>query len=169
MLIKQIYAVLEKSSIFQKFREENPEAFLCAGFFILNFKQSIFEYALDYRTDKQIFTFNIPLNKSGSSADIKMNIDELLPTPKPLDEINLDIQLDLEEIREIVEKQLTLNEIKNRLEEIIAVLQNLDGKTVWNLTILCEGFTIINAIVNSENSQVIKFEKKNLMDFMKKK
>jgi hypothetical protein len=164
MLLKQLYAKLEKSNEFKKFKSENPDAFLCAGFFIINFKDNKFEYSLDYRNDKQIFTFKIPENDSSIIAESQ----DLLLSPKPLDKINLDVQVDIEDIKDIVEKTLSDNNIKNKLEEYIAVLQNLDNQLVWNLTIMCEGFTIINSLINAETSGIIKFEKKNLLDFIKK-
>lgn len=165
MLLKEIYAKLEKSNEFKKFKSENPDAFLCAGFFILSFKENRFEYSLDYRNDKQIFTFKIPENPESS---IIVESQDLLASPKPLEKINLDVQLDLEDIKEIVEKALLDNNIKGKLEEFMAVLQNLDNQIVWNLTVMCEGFTIINMIINSETAGIIKFEKKNLLDFVKK-
>jgi hypothetical protein len=165
MLLQTLQTRLEKSNEFKKFKSENPEAFLCAGFFIINLKGNIFEYSLDFRNDKQIFTFKIPENeKSG----IIMLQDEILDKTKPLEKINLDVQIDIEDLREIIEKNLELNNIKNRLEEFIAVLQNLNNQIVWNLTVMLEGFTIINIIINSETGNIEKFEKKNLMDFIKK-
>ena len=56
MLLSQLKAKLEKSEQFIRFKSANPDAFLCAGFFILNFKSEIYDYSLDYRNDKQIFT-----------------------------------------------------------------------------------------------------------------
>jgi len=165
MLLKTLKNRLEKSNEFKKFKAENPDAFLCAGFFIINLKANIFEYSLDFRNDKQIFTFKIPENEN---ASILITNDEIMDKSKPLDKITLDTNLDLEDLQEIIEEQLKLNSIKNKLEEFIAVLQNLDNQIVWNLTILCEGFTIINAIINSETRGIIKFEKRNLMDFVKK-
>ena len=166
MLIKDLLSRLEKSEIFENFRAVNPDAFPCAGFFIFNIKQNNIQYALDFRNDKQIFTFDFPIN---DSAAITMKVDDLLPAPRPLEKISFDVQVDLEDLRPIVEKALQENNIKNKLEEMIAVLQNLDGQVVWNMTIMCEGFVIINAIVHAETAGVLKFEKKNLLDFVKKK
>jgi hypothetical protein len=166
MLIETLYERLKKSEIFENFRTVNPDAFACAGFFIFNFKQDSVTYALDFRNDKQIFTFDFPTN---SEAGITMKVDDLLPAPKPLDKISLDVQVDLEDLKPLAEKALAENNIKNKLEEMIAVLQNLDGQNVWNLTLMCEGFVIINAIIHSETAGILKFEKKNLLDFVKKK
>jgi len=173
MLITQLYSKLEKSEIFSKFKAENPDAFLCAGFFILNFKGNIYEYSFDFKNDKQIFTFKIPI-----AGEIVLLAEDVLAAQKPLEEIKLDMQVDINDLRILVEKELVKQGIKNKLEEIIAVLQSVDlGKddslekrsfnTIWNLTCMCEGFTIITIQVDSKTGQVIKFEKKSLFDFAK--
>jgi len=156
---------LKKSEVFQKFKSEYPDAFFCAGFFILNFKNDTGDYSLDYRNDKQIFSFKIPM---GESKNIVMEASDIFEKQTPLAEITCDTQVDLEDLREIVEENLAKNNIKNRLEEIIAVLQMIDNNKIWNMTCMCEGFTIISCQVHSETAGVLKFEKKNLLDFVKK-
>jgi hypothetical protein len=164
-MLRELYTRLEKSDVFKSFKAQNPDAFLCAGFFILNYKQNNRKYAFDFRNDKQLFTFDFPENEQ---AHIILKIDELLPSPKPLDKIHIDVQVDIEDLEEIIKAGLRDNNIKNQLEEIIAVLQNIDNQIVWNLTCMCEGMVVINALVHSETSGILKFEKKNLLDFIKK-
>ena len=156
---------LKKSEIFQKFKSEYPDTFFCAGFFILNFKSNVFDYSLDYRNDKQIFSFKIPL---GESKNIIMETSDIFEKQTPIQEINCDVQVDIEDLREIVEENLIKNNIKNKLEELIAVLQIIEGSKVWNLTCMCEGFTIISCQIHSETAGVLKFDKRNLLDFVKK-
>jgi hypothetical protein len=156
---------LKKSEAFLKFKSEYPDAFFCAGFFILNFKSGVFDYSLDYRNDKQIFSFKIPL---GESKNIVLETSDIFEKQTPLPEISCDVQVDIEQLKEIVEENLAKNNIKNKLEELIAVLQMIDGNKVWNLTCMCEGFTIISCQIHSETAGILKFEKKNLLDFVKK-
>lgn len=163
MLLSQLFSRLEKSEIFQNFKSENPNVFLCAGFFILNFKNNIYEYNLDYKSDSQIFTFKIPV-----AGEIIMLAEDILDNQKPLEEISLNVEIDIEELREIVEKALYQNNIKNKLEELIAVLQNLEGKLIWNITAMAEGFTIISIHINPKTGKISKFEKKSLFDMIKK-
>jgi hypothetical protein len=167
MLLKHLYARLEKSSEFKNFQAQNQDAFLCAGFFIMNFKTQVFEYSLDYRNDKQIFTFKIPEREE---EQVVMQTEEIIQVEnkKPLEKITLDVQVDIEDLKEIIEKALENNSIKNKLEEFIAVLQKIDSSLVWHLTCICEGFTILNVIINPETGAIEKFEKKNLLDFVKK-
>jgi hypothetical protein len=133
----------------------------------MNFKTQVFEYSLDYRNDKQIFTFKIPEREE---EQVVMQTEEIIQVEnkKPLEKITLDVQVDIEDLKEIIEKALENNSIKNKLEEFIAVLQKIDSSLVWHLTCICEGFTILNVIINPETGAIEKFEKKNLLDFVKK-
>lgn len=165
MKLSQLLEKLKKTEQFKIFQKQNPDAFLCAAFIILRLKDQTAnnEYSLDYRTKEQIFTFKIPV-----IGEIIMQKDEIIESAKPLEEINPQINSDIDEIITIVERAFLRNSMKNKLEEIIAVLQNHEGKTIWNLTCMCEGLVIINVHVDAVTGNVTKFEKKNLLDFVKK-
>ena len=164
MKLSQLLTRLEKTEQFKIFKKQNPDAFLCAAFIILRAKGGLVEneYSLDYKTKEQIFTFKIP-----TIGEIIMQNDELIEG-KPLEEINPKILTDIEELNPIVERALLRNSIKSKLEEIIAVLQTIEGKTIWNLTCMCEGLVIINIHVDALSGDLTKFEKRNLLDFIKK-
>jgi len=159
----QFYELLNKlnsSQTFKDFEERNPKAFFCAGFFILNFKANIFDYSLDYRDQENLFSFKIAEDK-----EVVINKEPIIKNMPQMEKINCDVQIDIEDLKNIVNQNLQKNNIKNKLEEIIAVLQSYQGNKIWNLTCICESFAIINMHINPENGQVIKFEKKNLLDF----
>lgn len=167
--ISHLLAKLEKSKIFKDFKsdKENKDTFFCAAFIIINIKQSTFEYSLDFRNNKYIFTFKIP---SVDGEEITLAKEELIEGRKPLEKLEENsaskIKADIEYIKDIAEKEMKKNKIGQSLEEIIAVLQASEGKLVWNLTCMAAAFTIINMSINADSSEVIHFEKKNLMDFV---
>jgi hypothetical protein len=163
MLLSQLYTKLEKSSIFENFKSSNPDAFLCAGFFILNFKSQIFDYSLDFKSNNKIFTFKIPV-----AGEIVMLEEDIIASQKPLEKITIDVQIDINDLRESVEKEIYVKGIKSKLEEVIAVLQVHEGKEIWNITAMCEGFTIISIHIDPESGRILKFEKKSLFDMVKK-
>jgi len=171
MKISQLLEKLEKSKVFKDFRKEkeNSDAFFCAGFIILNFKQNIFEYSLDFRDDKNILTFKIPFADTKDS-EITIMKEDLIEGRKPLEKLDEQkakkIKIDIDEIKAIVEKELKKNKIMQSLDEIIAVLQNQEDKLVWNLTCMCQAFTIINMAIDANSGETVRFEKKNLMDFV---
>lgn len=163
MTLHELYSRLKNSSIFKRFHLENPQAILCTAFLVLNFKNDFHEYSLDFRNEEKIFTFKLP-----EQGEIVLLEEEILDKTKPLEAINLDVKIDLEDLKEIIEKSLIKNNIKNKLEETIAVLQVINNELVWHMTIMCEGFVVINSMLHSETGEIIKFEKKNLFDFVKK-
>lgn len=165
MTLSNLLSKLEKSQAYKDFEKENPGAFLCAAFLIMNIKQNGFENSLDFRDDKNIYTFKIPLD-----GDVTMQKEEIMPSRKPLEKIDekelKKLKVDVEDIQSLVEKELEKNKITSKLDEIIAVLQIFDGKLAWNLTCICEGFTIISMQINAISGKILKFEKKNLLDFV---
>jgi len=168
--IKELISRLNKSKVFKDFQKSNPKAFFCAGFFIIRWKEGLNDFSLDYRDDSQIYSFKIP-EKEGE--EITMHAEKILEQQKPLDKLEIDakspIKVDLSNLQETVHEQLAKNELKSPLQEIISVLQIIDAKPMWNLTIMLEGFTIITSLINPISGEVVKFEKKNLFDFVKPK
>jgi hypothetical protein len=165
MKLQTLFGKLQKSEEFLDFKEKNPNAFFCAGFFILNFKQNLFEYFLDYRDDKKLFAFKIP----EFNEKIIFTAEDLIENPKPMEKLEekeiKNIKTDLDDLKEILEQALWDNNIKNSLEEFIAVLQCLNGKILWNITCICSNLAIVNANIEPFTGNILKFEKKNLLDF----
>ena len=58
------------------------------------------------------------------------------------------------------------------MHKIIAVLQihehEGEERQIWNLTCMLEGLQILHILVDSDSGDIIKFEKKSMMDFIKK-
>ena len=166
MKLQTLFTRLGKSQEFIEFKQKNAEAFFCTGFFVLNFKQNIFEYSLDYRDDKKLYAFRVPTEEK---EKILFTTEDLIENPKPMEKIDEDaiknLKADIEDIKEIVEQAIWDNNIKNSLEEVIAVLQCMNGKIVWNMTCICSSLSVVNVNINPFTGDVTKFEKKNLLDF----
>jgi len=165
MKLSKLFSILENSAEYKTFKKESKNAFFCAAFSILNFKDNIFQNSLDFRDSKNIFSFKIQ-----DSGKIEATGETLLKGKKPLEKINLEdadeLKIDIEDLKDIAERELKKNKIASNLNEIIAVLQNHEKKLIWNLTCMCEGFTIISLHVDALSGETLKFEKRNLMDFV---
>ena len=67
------------------------------------------------------------------------------------------------------------NGINSKLSKIIAVLQKFkkegedNPRQIWNLTCMLEGLIILNILIDANLGEVIKFERKSIMDLVKKK
>lgn len=164
MNLSALLQKVEASPEYKSFKKASPDATLCAGFFILDFKEQRQSYALDYITDsgKDLFSFNYDL----AGDTISMKQEELIQGQKKLEEVNPRVKVEIEDLKNIVEEELKKNKILNKLEKIIAVLQNENEKTIWNLTCMCDGFAIIMVHVDSKELNILKFEKKSLFDFV---
>ncbi len=167
MRLHQLLEKLGSSAEFDNFKNQNPNAKPCAGFFIFDFAQNKADYALDFKAGGSIFSFSF----SPDLQTVRFKEEEVVDKSKPLEEIGLPAKIfpDINEIMEFAQKILVKNGINKKLEKIIAVLQMQDNLLVWNLTCMCSGFSIVLVQINAGTGQVLKCENKNLFDFVSAK
>ena len=154
MNFKSTYETIKNSSLFKDFIEKNPNAELIAGFFILDFLSNENRRSLDYMQDDKIYTFSL-----NQSDEITMTEDKLIEQEStqqkltPLTKIN-QIKIDLNEIPDIATKEAENNNVREKFQKIIAVLQNHtqdeENLLIWNLTCMLDGLVILNILVESE-------------------
>ena len=166
---KQTYEKVTTSKIFNQFKEQHPDAKLCAGFFILDFLSNDTKKSLDYldKDSDKVFTFNLDDNN-----EITLKQDKLLEqsdSPQKLTPIEPTPKAEINELKEIIEKKKAEENISAKLHKIIAVLQNYENNLTWNLTCMLDQLIILHVLINAETKEIIKFERKNMMDFIKKR
>lgn len=172
MSFKETYEKITSSEVFKNFIKENPEAELVAGFFILDFISNDSKKSIDYRHKNKIYTFDLK-----DDGFIKMTEDELIDSPNspPLLKITPEVKTDLDELKGISGMEALDKGISAKFNKIIAVLQRQkrDEKEIqlWNLTCMLDGLIILNILIDadSENGDVIKFERRSMMDMIRKK
>ena len=166
MNLSNLLSKLEKSQTYQDFHKENPDAFFCAAFLIMNLKQNTSENSLDFRDEKDIFSFKILDNEIVLQKELLIEN----PNQKPLEKIDEKkigkLNVDIEDLQKSAEKELKKNKMENKLEEIIAVLQSDSNALVWSLTCMCAGFAIVSIKIDALSGNILKFDKKNLLDFV---
>jgi hypothetical protein len=167
-LVEQV----ESSGTFKQFRERYPEAELCAGFFIRDYASGEHVNTIDYKVQKKVFTFSI--NKE---QDLAMQEDELIDAPgkNQLKKINSPINIDLFDVEEIVEKTLEEYGVASELQKIIAIMHMYTGKEtqnkeeqIWNVTCMLQQLEITMILIHATTGNVLKVEKKNILQFIKK-
>jgi hypothetical protein len=170
MSFKETYEKITGSEIFKKFINENPDAELCAGFFILDFISNDSKKSLDYKVNDKIFTFDLK-----DDGYVKMTEDKLidLPNAPQLLKITPVVKVEVEELKGLAGFEALEKGISAKFNKIIAVLQKTKKEEkelqVWNLTCMLDGLIILNILVDSETGDIIKFERKSFMDLIKKK
>ena len=169
---QETYNTITNSKIFQKFKQEHPNAKLSAGFFILDFLSNDTKKSLDYLDENsdKVFTFNLNNNKTTIHQDKLIN-PEATNQPKltPINPSPENLKIEVKELKGIIGLEKLEQGIQAKLHKIIAVLQNHENKLTWNLTCILEQLIIIHALVDAKTGNIIKFERKNMMDFIKKR
>jgi len=161
MNLSTLITKIENSTEFSKFKKENTKAELCAGFFILDFKPKHETYSLDYKTEDKLFSFNLEEN-----GQVNIKEEEIMEGKDKLEPINARVEINIEDLKELCEEEFLNNKIGKKIEKIIAILQKKEDKTIWNLTCMAEGFSIILMNADSLTGEILKFEKKSLFDIV---
>lgn len=166
MNFNELYKVVEKSKQYKDFIKKNPDAELCAAFFVLDFDSEDNKQSLDFKVGEKIFTFDYSMDK------IIVKEDKLLEVkgkefPK-LEKISGKIKVEVDELKSIAGLKAFDEGIAAKFQKIIAVLQNHSNKQFWNLTCIMQGLLILNILIDSESGKVLKFEKRSMMDIVKK-
>jgi hypothetical protein len=153
---------IETSNSFKQFKKKHSDAKLCAGFFVLDYQQGKNQQQLDYiLKNNKIFTFI-------ANGEITIKEAETMDTKEKLPAIKKDIKVDLDDVEKIVEEKMKNEKIKKKIVKTIAVLQKHEGKEIWNLNCMLSGLGILQVHIDCENGEIIKFERKNLFDFIKR-
>jgi hypothetical protein len=154
--IQELYEELKKQECYKKFIKDNKDAFLCAGFFVINLVDGEDKFQLDFYIPKKkrIAISEYPFK------EIRIQKDKM-ESMMPLDELM--IQVDLSDVEEIVEEAKAGNNNEQITTKIIAVLK--DG--IWNLTCMSDTLDLIRIKVSASNEQILQFEKVGLMEMVR--
>jgi hypothetical protein len=151
--------------MYEDFSKEHPDAELVAGFFILDFLSHDTKDSLDYKCGEKIFTFSID-----DKGKMSLNEDKLIESSErpPLTKIIPKTNVEVDELKGIAGTKALEEGIRTKFHKIIAVLQNHEGKQVWNLTCMLDELIILHVLIDCDSSNIIKFEKKSIMSFIRK-
>tara|TARA_Y100000310_G_scaffold345193_1_gene462552 strand:+ start:3683 stop:4183 length:501 start_codon:yes stop_codon:yes gene_type:complete len=164
MNFKETLEKVQQSTIYQEFTQQHPNAEICAGFFILDFLSNDSKDSIDYKDQDKIFTFNVV------NDEVKMYEDKLMDLPNipKLQTITPEIKIEVDELKSIAQEKAHNEGIGSKFNKIIAVLQKHEESQVWNLTCMLEQLIILNLLIDCNSGEIIKFERKSIMDMVKK-
>jgi hypothetical protein len=165
---KETYDKINESKAFQQFKQDHPDAKIVAGFFILDFQSNDTKSTLDYMDGEKVFTFQLFDDGGVAIKEDKLIESKSSDQPK-LTPIEPNIKVELDELKSIIGTRKLDEGINATINKIIAVLQNHEGKLTWNLTCMLDQLIIIHALIDAKTGEIVKFERKNMMDFIKKK
>lgn len=165
MGFKEVLAKVKKSEEFKKFEKEHSEAFLYAGFFIINELNQPEQRQLDfYMGHGKVMTFSVTNDEKGNEIIVlKEEIVAKETDVAPLDPI---VSIDLEEVHEIVKKECGKEGMS--VNKIIAILQKLNGNQIWNVTALLPSLFMLRMIIGMDG-KIIEKKSGSVFDIMQKK
>jgi len=155
---------LKASDEFKKFKKENPNAYLCSGFFIIDFaeKNPQNKYHFDFYvpSNKKIFSFE--LENGIKLVEIEKNNNEPI-----LKKVSMRNHFDFDKIKEKIMTEMELKKIKNKIQKMIFSLQNSEGEDFLLGTIFISGLGLIRVDVDITENKITEFEKKSFFDMLK--
>jgi len=161
MKVNEFITQLEGSKEFANFKSKNPNAPLCAGFFVLDLGRGKSTYQLDYYLpNKKVETFDI----DGKKVLRKTSQQGLKKKPQKIDgEINIDLDM----LKGLVQDEMKNRGVTEKVTKIIAVLQKIGKENVWLLNCMTNGMNIIKVHIADKDESILEFEKFSLLDIMK--
>lgn len=162
MKIQPYYNKLNESAQYQDFAKQNKDAFMVAGFFILDFESGKNMHQLDYYVPSKKKVAAFTLDKG-----VQLQMMDMLNGKMP-EKLDIKTNVDLDALKGILEDEMKNRSITEDIKKIIAILQVVDGKKIWNLNCVLSGMGILRAHVEDDSESVLKMEKLNMLDFVKK-
>ncbi len=157
---------VKESEEFKKFKKEDPKAYLCSLFFIRDFTEKKNETQVDFYSPKKkaIVSFKVDgkVEKTSNKKAETMTHKKFIP--KPLDE---KIKMDIDEMKDTLMDEMHNREMTYEVEKILAFLNMVENKPVWNCTGFLKGLGILQTHVDDETNTVLFMEKKSFFDMIR--
>lgn len=164
MKIKPYVEKLEQSEQYKNFKVKYPDSFLVAGFFILDLEtnQNIHQIDFFIPSEKKIAAFTL-------DGDVTLQLTDMISKDgKNPEKLDLETNIDLDALSGILTDEMHNRGISEDIRKIIAIIQNIDGKKIWNLNCVLTGMEILKSHVDDASQSVLKLERSSVMDLMKK-
>ena len=79
----------------------------------------------------------------------------------------LESRMDFKEVEEMIEGEMLKKEVKSKIQKMIIVLQNKDGKNYFLCTVFISGLGLLRVFIDEKAKKITLFEKKSFFDIMK--
>jgi len=163
MKIKPYVEKLNSSEAYKKFMSENSDAFMVAGFFIIDFEAGNDLHQIDYYvpSTKKVTAFT--LDDEIKVQSLKLMNDKTVP-----EKLDSEINIDLDELQGIIQDEMKNRNMTEEIRKMIAIIQNIKGKNVWNINCVLSGMEVLKAHVEDDSKTVLSMDKISIMDIVKK-
>ncbi len=163
-LRKEVIAV-QKTKEFKEFKKNSPNAYLCAGFLLIESLNNA-EWQMDYYCPDRKVMATVVLEDKKSSVK---ESNQISLTPEGVTELNLEkVDYDFEDALKVIDGLLTEKYAGHKANKIITVLQNVKGSETWNITYLTNQFHVLNVKINAETGDLISEKLEPIISFRQK-
>lgn len=162
MKFDSIVGDVVKTPEFNEFQKEHPQAFLTAGFFVLDKENGKEVLQLDYYlpSEKKVAAFTL-----GEKTELRLL--DLLNDAIP-EKLAGNSKTDIDELSGILHDEMRNRSMSEEIKKIVAVLQCLDGKLTWSVSCVLSGMEILKAKIEDSSKSVLSMERASILDFVKK-
>lgn len=162
MKIQPYVTKLHSSPVFKEFQQKYSDAFLVAGFFVIDFETGKNLHQIDYYVpSKRKFAAFTLDNKV--VLQLLDTLDRKMPQA-----LDMKTNIDLEALQGIIQDEMKNRSITQSIKKMIAVLQTVEGKKVWNVNCVLSGMDLLKVHVEDASETVLKMEKSSLLDYIKR-
>jgi len=146
---------------FKKFQKENPNAFPCSCFFVIDKKGKDNKQHFDYFIPSQKKIVSFELEEQGKKSPIDL-LEDKIPS-----EIDLDQDFNFEDIEKLILKKMEKENIKNKIEKMLFSMQKIDNKNIFGGTIFLSMMGLLQIQIDIKSKKILSFEKKSFFDIIK--
>jgi len=162
MKFEKLIQKLHASKTYSEFSKKHKNAFLVAGFFVIDLESKNNMFQIDYYvpSENKIAAFSL-------ASPITMQMLEMVKAdtkPVPLSE---QTNIDLDSLPGIIDDEMKNRSITEEIKKIVAILHTADGKTIWNVSCMLSGMSILKTHVEDKTESILKMERSSLFDIMK--
>lgn len=164
MDLKNSFKKLLSSNIFKKWRSNHKEAYLCSCFILIG------DDIVDKNLSKWQFDFWMKEKEKMTSflmgKEISMQEDDESFKKKETKILELDIKKTRLNMEDAFEKIGKMDEAKKeKFSKKIVILQNIEGRTMWNISLITDTFNVLNIKIDAISGEVISKESTSLLSF----
>jgi hypothetical protein len=155
------YEKLTNLEEYKKFTKENPEAYFCSAFFVVDKKDKDNKVHFDFYIPKGPKMYSFKLDNKAEFVNVE-NFDPRTPEKLPLN-----FEFDLNKIEQIIEEEMEKRKIKGKIQKLLFSLQRLKGEDYLLATIFISNMAILKVNIKIPENKITEFEKKSFMDMVR--
>ncbi|MBT4376541.1 hypothetical protein HOD29_04160 [archaeon] len=149
------------SKDFQKFTKENPTAYACSGFFVLDKEKNENKFHIDFYLPKPPKMFSFKLDGKTEILPIE-NFSAKIP-----EKLGMNYTFDLLESEKLIIEEMKKQNVKGKITKLLFSLQKLNGKDYLLVTVFLSNMGLLKIQLDIAENKITDFQKKSFLDMIK--